>query len=237
LIKKLLIAIAASAAVWASSSPAASKSTLQPAWPKTPQQLPSAPAAPSLPPTPSLPATPPQASTPPSSAEPPAAAAPSSLTAPASLRTTYGAQEHVRIGDSPAIQITADLDAAARQSLVYATGISYFMKEGDLWVSFVLDNGSVLPGNRTMLKRKVLKDQHVRERGGGVGHVPLVAIDICIGTVTLPIQVAVKPRSGYVSPLRLSRQDIDRLGGVDPSLKFTGPPECAAPAAAAAQAD
>jgi hypothetical protein len=231
LIKKLLIAIAASAAVWASSSPAAS--TSKSAWPKTPQQLPSAPDVPSLPPTPAL------SPAPSSPAEPPAAAAPSALTAPASLRTLYGGQEHVRIGDSPAIQITADLDSAARQSLVYATGISYFTKEGDLWVSFVLDNGSVLPGSRTTLKRKVLKDQHVRERGGGVGHEPLVAIDVCIGSVTLPIQVVVKRRSGYLSPLRLGRQDIERLGGVDPSLKFTAPPECASPSPApsAAQAD
>jgi len=201
LTKRVLMAIAVfTAAVCATPSPAASKS----AWPTTPK-LPAAPPVTALPVAPSL------------------------TSAPPPLLTTYGGSEHVRIGESPAIQITADLDPGAKQSLLYATGISYFMKEGDLWVGFTIDNGSVLPGNRTTLKRKILKDQHVRERGGGIGHEPLVAVDICIGTVTLPVQVTVKQRTGYISPLRLSRVDIDRLGAVDPVLKFTEPPECAVP--------
>ena len=177
-------------------------------WPTTPK-LPSAPSA-----VPTLPVAP---------------SSSTGATPPPPVLNLYGRSERVRIGDSPAIQIVARLDDAVKTSSLYASSTSYFTKDGDLWVSFVIDNGSVLPGNRTAIQRKVLKDQRVRARGGGIGHQPLVAVDICVGNTTLPLYVTLLPRSGYTAPLRIGHDDIARIGGVDPTREFTTEPGCVAP--------
>jgi hypothetical protein len=199
------------AAALATACDSAAARSLTSAWPATPR-LPAAPAA--------------MATPPPSSSTLPSAATTSPQTPPQAI---YGRREHVQVGDEPVIQIDADLDVKAGHSTLYAKDISYFNKDGDVWVSFVVDSGTVMSGNRTRLNRRVLKDQRIRERDDSVRHVPLVDVDICIGRVRLPMKLSVLPRQGYTAPLRIGREDILRLGGVDPTLQFTESPDCPAP--------
>jgi hypothetical protein len=143
--------------------------------------------------------------------------------------STYGRSEHVQIMGSPSIEVTANLDMKAKHSTLYAQDFKYFVHEGDMWVSFLIDNGRVLSGSRVTLQRQILKDEQVRKKGGGMMHEPWVAMDLCVGHHRLPVTLMLADRSGYTAPLRLGRADIQTIGSVDPSLQFTAPPTCDTP--------
>lgn len=139
---------------------------------------------------------------------------------------TYGKLEHVRVGDKPAVEVTAKFDTGADRSSLHAVDVKYFQRDGGTWVRFIVDNGSVLPGNRVTLERPVLKDVKIKQKGGGVEHRPLIELDLCIGERSIKSTLNLSDRTGYTAPLLIGTEDLAILGAVDVTRQFTHEPSC-----------
>jgi hypothetical protein len=142
---------------------------------------------------------------------------------------TYGRQERVRVMSTPPIEVVAKLDSGADHSSLNAVDVKYFLRDGDTWARFTIDNGSVLPGNRVGVERPVIRDMKRRQRGGGVEHRPVVAMELCIGDRLLKAELNLSDRTGYTAPLLIGRSELDKLGSVDASREFTHDAMCKAP--------
>lgn len=148
------------------------------------------------------------------------------LSVAAAQADTYGRQERVRVMSAPPIEVVAKLDTGADRSALNAVDVKYFLRDGDTWARFVIDNGSVLPGNRVTVERLVLKDVKVRQRGGGIEHRPVVALEFCVGDRLLKSELNLSDRTGYTAPLLIGRSDLEKLGSVDVSREFTHDAMC-----------
>ena len=151
------------------------------------------------------------------------------MAADAPQRPSYGRQEHVRVVGPTPIEVIGALDPSAEYSVLNAEDIKYFQRNGDMWVRFTVDNGSVLQGNHIVLERPVLKDFKVRQRDGGYEHQPRVAIDLCLGVQAFSTEVRLIERDDYTAPLLLGQPDLAKLGSVDRQRQFTQEPRCIAP--------
>lgn len=144
-------------------------------------------------------------------------------------RPSYGRLEHVRVIDATPIEVSAALETGAEYSILNAVSIKYFQRQGDTWVRFTVDNGSVLSGSRVTLERLVLKDYKVHQREGGFEHQPQVAIELCLGVQDFKTEVRLIERTGYTAPLLLGQPDLARLGSVNSQRQFTQEPRCVPP--------
>jgi len=145
------------------------------------------------------------------------------------LRPSYGRQEHVRVVGPTPVEVIAALEPGAEYSILNAVGIKYYQHESATWVRFTVDNGSVLPGNRAVLERPVLKDYKVHQRDGGYEHQPEVSIELCLGVQNFTTAVRLVERQGYTAPLLLAQPDLAHLGSVDKQRQFTQEPRCIPP--------
>lgn len=143
---------------------------------------------------------------------------------------TYGRLEHVRVVGDFSLEVTARLDPSAAGSSLQAVDVKYFQREGATWVRFTIDNGSVLPGSRITLEKRVLRDERVRQKGGGVEHRPQIELPLCIGDRRLELRLALLERSSYTAPLLIGGSDLAPLGSVDAGRQFMHEPSCAADA-------
>ncbi|GAC1619461.1 MAG: hypothetical protein NVS9B10_00180 [Nevskia sp.] len=139
---------------------------------------------------------------------------------------TYGRLEHVRVMGAASIEVTARLDGAGAASSLHAVDVKYFQRDSDTWVRFTIDNGSVLPGSRVTLERRIVKDVKLRQKGGGVEHRPLVEVELCVGDRSFKSMLSVSDRTGYTAPLRLGSEDLAQLGPVDDARQYTHEPSC-----------
>jgi hypothetical protein len=141
---------------------------------------------------------------------------------------TYGRHERVRVMSTPPIEVVAKLDSGADHSSLNAVDVKYFLRDGDTWARFTIDNGSVLPGNRVGVERPVIRDVKLRQRGGGVEHRPVVEMELCIGDRLLKAELNLSDRTGYTAPLLIGRSELEKLGSVDASREFTHDAMCKA---------
>ena len=139
---------------------------------------------------------------------------------------TYGRHERVRVLASLGIEIDSRLDPAAATSTLRALDVKYFNRQGGMWVRFIIDNGSVLPGSRLTVERPVLKDQMIRQRDGSVEHRPTVSLDLCVGRARIEAKLSVSDRSNYTAPLTLGAAEVAKLGAVDAAREYTIEPAC-----------
>jgi|GEM_PF-3104204 len=151
-----------------------------------------------------------------------------SLAALPAVADTYGKLEHVRVMDLSTIEVTAKLDSGAGSTSLHAVNVKYFQRDGDTWVRFTVDNGSVLPGNHLTLERLVLKDVKVKQPGGGIEHRPIVEVDLCLGDRSFKSKLSVTDRTGYTAPLLIGTEELAKLGSVDTARQYTHEPSCKA---------
>ena len=167
----------------------------------------------------------------------PAATAAAAAPAPAAAAPhVYGRIERALVTGSPSIEVAAQLDGGGDATVLLVNDIKYASGEGGMYVHFTIDNGQVMSGRTVNLALRVLKDQHVRDRDGGVVHHPIVAMNFCIGSHAFSSNVTLEPRNSYTPPLVLSKADAAQFAPIDPTKKNTGDANCAAPVAPAATA-
>jgi hypothetical protein len=146
-------------------------------------------------------------------------------------QTVLGHAEKVAVMDgAKSLEIVGNLDGKEANSTLYVADMKYFVHDGDMWVSFTVDNGHVTSHEHLALQRQVMRDEHLKERGGGIQHRPWINLDLCIGKHSLPVLIALADRNAYTAQLKLGATDIDKIGRVDPALQFTVQPDCPPPA-------
>ena len=144
----------------------------------------------------------------------------------------YGRIEHARVDSSGTpIEVDAQMDSAGPNTVLHALNIKYASGEGGMKVLFTLDNGHVIPGREVNLALPVLKDEHIKDKNGGVEHHPLVSMQFCIGDRAFTTDVVLEPISTFTPPLELGKTDAARFGPLDPAKKFTTDASCPPPAA------
>lgn len=148
--------------------------------------------------------------------------------ASAARADVYGRHERVRVLASIGIEVEARLEPGRAGSTLRAAEVKYFHRDGDTWVRFVIDNGSVMPGSRLAVERPVLEDSRVRQRDGSTEHRPVVSLPLCVGARRIETRISVTERSGYTEPLTLGSTAMAGLGKVDPAREFTVEPACPA---------
>lgn len=151
------------------------------------------------------------------------------VAAPQAMAETYGTMERVKVMGTAPIEVAAKLDSGNAQTALHAQSMKYFQKEGDTWVRFTIDNGSVLPGNHITIERKVLKDIKVKQAGGGIEHRAVVELELCLGSTSFTSKVLLSDRVTYTSPLLIGGNDLAALGKVDPAREYTHEPSCKPP--------
>lgn len=150
----------------------------------------------------------------------------------------YGQVEHAQVRVSPAIEIQAQLTGGGDVTTLAVNDIKYASGEGGVFVHFTIDNGYVMTGRTVSVALPVLKDQHLKDRNGGVEHRPIVSMSFCIGDHAFTTTVVLINRENFTPPLLLGKADAAQFGAIDPLKKNTGDPNCAPatpPPAATAQ--
>ncbi|MFX4887716.1 RimK/LysX family protein, partial [Acinetobacter baumannii] len=79
------------------------------------------------------------------------------------------------------VDITGNLDTKETHSTLYVANMKYFSRDYEQWVRFTVDSGNVVSSHTLDVERKVLRDEHVKERGGGYSHRPWVEVNLCVG--------------------------------------------------------
>lgn len=148
------------------------------------------------------------------------------MAAMAARADTYGRHERVRVLEALGIEVDSRLDPAAAKSTLRGLDVKYFNRQGGMWVRFVIDNGSVLPGSRLTVERPVIKDQTVRQRDGSVEHRPLIELPLCVGRTRIDARLSLSDRSTYTAPLTLGAPEVAKLGAVDAAREYTIEPSC-----------
>lgn len=169
----------------------------------------------------------------------PAAPAATSAAEPAAAPAphVYGRIEHARVDSSGTpIEIDTQMNSDGAHTVLHALNIKYASSEGGMQVHFTLDNGHVLPGKEVNLSMPVLKDEHIKDKNGGVEHHPLVSMRFCIGDRAFTTDVVLEPITTFTPPLELSKADAAPFGQIDPTKKYTADASCAKPQPAPAAA-
>jgi hypothetical protein len=132
--------------------------------------------------------------------------------------------------DKKSVEIIGNLDTKEPKTTLYVADMKYFSRDYEQWVRFTVDSGNVMSSHRLDIERKVLRDERVKERGGGFTHRPWVEVNLCIGKHYFTAEAVLMDRSAYTAQLKLGTEDIDKIGRVDTALQFTAQPDCTPPA-------
>lgn len=141
---------------------------------------------------------------------------------------TFGKQEHVQVfgSNGASLEVVAALTGGGARTVLYAREVKYFLRDGDTWVRFTVDNGSVITGKHLTIEKPLIKDERVHQKDGGIEHISRVKGELCIGRHRVATELRVSDRSAYTAPLVIGSDDLMPLGGVDPSKNFLHEPDC-----------
>ncbi len=142
----------------------------------------------------------------------------------------YGRIERALVQVSPSIQVWSQLEGGGDATVLYVTDLKYASGEDGMVAQFTIADGAVVTGKSVSLTLPVVKDQLVHESDGSTAHHPVVALNLCIGSVAFSSNVTLAPRTGYTPPLVLGKSDAARFAPIDPRKKYTGDPDCQAAA-------
>lgn len=141
---------------------------------------------------------------------------------------SYGAQEPVRIlGDTP-LTVTATLAPDSQTSTLRVERFKYIPQASGLVVDFTVAAGGLVTLQEVTLQRPLLKDLHVDRRDGSVAHVPVVALDVCLGQTQAQVELQLHRRNDPAPAMKLGAPALAQLDArVDPGRSFTSTPGCA----------
>ena len=138
--------------------------------------------------------------------------------------TTVGWLERVKLG-ADGLVVSAKLDTGADGSSLHAADITWIKREDGDWVSFEV---VAEDGRKARFERKVLRVARVRRHGGGVQRRPVVALELCVGTVQRQAEVNLTDRGGFTQVLLVGRSFLAEGFAVDSSRTYTLEPACGA---------
>ena len=144
----------------------------------------------------------------------------------AEKKDIFGWVERVWVGESR-LDLQAKLDTGADTSSLHATKIRRFRSANrQLWVEFRISAQET--GRSIRFKKKMIRYAYIKEHEGPSQKRPVVKMAICLGDHAKEIEVSLVDRGGFQYPMLLGRNALEGHVVVDPELRFTSPPSCAA---------
>ena len=119
--------------------------------------------------------------------------------------------------------IHAKLDTGAKNSSLNASQLTVFERDGEQWVRFDVTNRS---GKKATFERKVFRVAKIKRHAGRSQERFAIRMEICLRNVSKEVEVNLVDRSGFIYQMLVGRSFLSGDFLVDPSLKFTGNPDC-----------
>jgi hypothetical protein len=143
----------------------------------------------------------------------------------------YGRVEMGKLMDQN-VEVTVKMDTGALTASLSAHDIKLFKKDGQEWVSFVIDDTHFKTAHQFEypLKRMVRIKKRQAEMKAGVETYesrPVIEMDLCLGKEIKRIEVSLNDRSNFLYPMLLGRSGMEQFGIlIDPSEMNTTKPIC-----------
>jgi hypothetical protein len=144
---------------------------------------------------------------------------------PSNARDTVGWAEYVRIYPGNLL-VEARIDTGAELSSLHCDCITPFEREGEKWVSFVVETSDGMP---VLMEQRVLRIAKIKRHFGEVQERMVINLGVCLGATYKEAEVTLVDRSGLTYPMLIGR---DFLGGdflVDPSASHQIKSQCSGP--------
>ena len=121
------------------------------------------------------------------------------------------------------LEIKAKMDTGADVTSIHALNIERYRKDGEDWVSFVVDTGE----RKMRFRRAVERIVRIRRAGAVVVERPVVRLRLCIAGYEKLAEVNLADRSRMSSPLLVGRKFM-KSGGlvIDSGQTYVGNPIC-----------
>jgi len=141
------------------------------------------------------------------------------------VKTTVGWVENVRVYPGNLL-VEARIDTGADTSSLHCDCITSFDRNGEKWVSFVVETSD---GKPHLMERKVVRMVKIKRHFGEVQERMVVKLGVCVGKIYKETEVTVVDRSGLTYPMLVGRDFLERGFLVDPSVSHKTEPQCKVP--------
>ncbi|HEU0196275.1 MAG TPA: hypothetical protein VFQ88_03540 [Nevskiaceae bacterium] len=141
----------------------------------------------------------------------------------------YGQREPVALLIGRPLTLTAALDPRSAHTTLRVQQFKYSPLAAGLDVGFTVEEGGAVALQRATLQLPVVRDLHVKRHNGGIAHVPVVLLPICLGTHEAQVRTRLVLRNDLAPApaLTLGAAALRQLGvHVDPHREFTSSPTC-----------
>lgn len=119
--------------------------------------------------------------------------------------------------------LKAKMDSGAKTSSLHVARIERFTRNSRSWVRFKVTNAK---GRTVVFEQPVVRIARIKRRDGRVEQVPVVMLDICLGTVSKRTQVGLNDRTGFNYQLLIGRRFLAGDFLIDPGRTFVASPDC-----------
>jgi hypothetical protein len=143
----------------------------------------------------------------------------------AAEKATVGWVEKVRIHPGN-ILVEARIDTGAELSSLHCDCITPLERNGEKWVSFVIENSD---GRPVLMEQKVVRMAKITRHFGEIQERPVVKLGVCLGKTYKEAEVTVVDRSGLTYPMLIGRDFLQGHFFVDPSVSYKTTPQCPGP--------
>jgi len=124
---------------------------------------------------------------------------------------TAGWREWVGLPAFGVQRIKAKMDTGARTSSLHATHMHDVMLDGDLWVRFQLTPEQRTTRGAVACQARVLDERAVKSSSGHTEHRVVIKTPVCIGTLSLPVEITLTDRTDMNFPMLVGRSTMRRM--------------------------
>jgi len=122
--------------------------------------------------------------------------------------------------------VEARIDTGADTSSLHCDCITSFDRNGEKWVSFVVETSD---GKPNLMEQKVVRMAKIKRHFGEVQERMVVKLGVCLGSTYKEAEVTVVDRSGLTYPMLIGRDFLQGHFVVDPSVSHKASPQCHGP--------
>jgi hypothetical protein len=140
-------------------------------------------------------------------------------------KTTVGWVEKVRVFPGNTL-VEARIDTGAELSSLHCDCITPIERNGEKWVSFVVENSD---GRPVLMEQKVLRIATIKRHFGEVQERMVVKLGVCVGKTYKEAEITLVDRSGLTYPMLVGRNFLQGDFLVDPSVSYKTTPQCRGP--------
>jgi hypothetical protein len=122
--------------------------------------------------------------------------------------------------------VEARIDTGADTSSLHCDCINPSERNGEKWVSFVVETSD---GRPVLMEQKVVRMAKIKRHFGEVQERMVIKLGVCLGKTYKEREVTVVDRSGLTYPMLVGRDFLEGEFLVDPSVSNKTEPQCKVP--------